>query len=61
MRLQVAELRMKLGRGRISHEEYERDLRKLEAHYGRKVAELEPPTNTKENEQKTASEHEPTK
>ena len=47
---------MKLGRGRISHEEYERDVRKLEAHYGRKVSQLEP-QDSRENQQKIAGEH----
>lgn len=29
MKMQVSELKMKLGKGRISHEEYERDIKKL--------------------------------
>ena len=32
---------MKLKKGRIHHEEYERDIRKIEQHYGRKADEIQ--------------------
>ena len=40
MKLQVEELKMKLNKGRIYVEEYEREIKKLEQHYGKKVDEL---------------------
>lgn len=59
MKMQVSELKMKYSKGRISHEEYDRDIKKLEQHYGRKVEELEQETNKpKEKEPVHDSYHE---